>query len=124
MSEYIRVTPTSEGLHTAEIPAALESVHKLTNPDARGLSNQLNPFANTAPPTFEFLAISEGKMNQSSSTTVSTTQRISKRSRNGSRRSTRKRLTSLDELNLEQNSSTQSNTHRTSIMSDSRMEDW
>ncbi|TYT60999.1 conjugal transfer protein [Natrialba swarupiae] len=61
MSEYIRVTPTSEGLHTAEIPAALESVHKLTNPDARGLSNQLNPFANTAPPTFEFLAISEGE---------------------------------------------------------------
>ncbi|WP_152419800.1 ATP-binding protein [Natrialba hulunbeirensis] len=61
MSEYIRVTPTSEELHTAEIPAALESLHKLTNPNVRGLSDRLNPFADTTPPTFEFLAVSEGE---------------------------------------------------------------
>ncbi|NGM71332.1 ATP-binding protein [Natronolimnobius sp. AArcel1] len=61
MSEYIRVTPTSEKLRTAEVPAALESLHKLTNPAARNVSDRLNPFADTAPPTFEFLAISEGE---------------------------------------------------------------
>ncbi len=61
MSEYIRVTPTSEELHTAEIPSALESLHKLTTPNVRGLSDRLNPFADTAPPTFEFLAVSEGE---------------------------------------------------------------
>ena len=61
MSEYIRVTPTSEQLHTADIPAALESLHKLTNPAANQLLSRLNPLTDTSPPTFEFIAISEGK---------------------------------------------------------------
>lgn len=61
MNEYIKVTPTSEELPTAEIPAALESLHKLTNSDSRSIMNRLNPFLDTSPPTMEFLAISEGE---------------------------------------------------------------
>ncbi|MCU4975035.1 primase-like DNA-binding domain-containing protein [Halobacteria archaeon AArc-m2/3/4] len=60
MSDYIRVTPTSEDLRIGDIPAALESLHKLTNSDAEGIVNRLNPFTDTSPPTFEFLAISTG----------------------------------------------------------------
>ncbi|RKD87988.1 ATP-binding protein [Halopiger aswanensis] len=58
--EYLRVIPTSEELHTEDIPTAIESLYKLTNPTHRSLSSRLNPFADTTPPTFEFLAVSKG----------------------------------------------------------------
>ncbi|MWV38819.1 conjugal transfer protein [Natrialba sp. INN-245] len=60
MTEYIQVTPTSEEVELGEVPTALESLHTLTNPDAGSFANRLNPLSDTSPPTFEFLAISEG----------------------------------------------------------------
>ncbi|WP_317175902.1 conjugal transfer protein [Halomontanus rarus] len=60
MSDYIRVTPTSEDIQIGDVPTALESLHKLTNSDAESTFNRLNPFTDTSPPTFEFLAISTG----------------------------------------------------------------
>lgn len=60
MTEYIRVTPTSERTRKPTVPAVFESLHKLKNPNASTLSNRVNPFVDTSPPVFEFLAISEG----------------------------------------------------------------
>jgi len=58
--DYIRVTPTSEGLTANEIPTVLASLHKLTAEDSGGLLGTLNPFGSSGPPRFEFLALSEG----------------------------------------------------------------
>ena len=59
-SECLKVTPTSGTLHRIDIPAALESLHKLSNPAAESLWNRVNPGVDTSPPTFEFLAVSAG----------------------------------------------------------------
>ncbi|OIB57331.1 helicase HerA domain-containing protein [Natrialba sp. SSL1] len=61
MSDYVRVVPTSEGIRRTEVPAVFESLHKLKNPNATEFTKRLNPFVDTSPPTFEFIAISEGK---------------------------------------------------------------
>ncbi|WP_226024054.1 ATP-binding protein [Halomicrobium salinisoli] len=60
MSEYLRVTPTSEQLDPESIPRVLESLHKLTSPGSSGLGAKLNPLHSDTPPRFEFLALSEG----------------------------------------------------------------
>ncbi|MDR5673561.1 primase-like DNA-binding domain-containing protein [Halalkaliarchaeum sp. AArc-GB] len=60
MTEYVRVTPTSERLRKENLPAAFESLHKLSNPATSKLANRVNPLVDTSPPTFEFVAISEG----------------------------------------------------------------
>ncbi|WP_117595437.1 conjugal transfer protein [Haloprofundus halophilus] len=57
--EYIRVTPTSETVHTSTIPTAIESLHKLTA-EQSSLTQRLNPLHSNPPPTFEFLVVSEG----------------------------------------------------------------
>ncbi|WP_148294593.1 ATP-binding protein, partial [Halarchaeum acidiphilum] len=59
MSEYLRVTPTTEAVAPAGVPRLLESLHKLTNEDP-GLGAKLNPLSSSTPPRFEFLALSEG----------------------------------------------------------------
>jgi len=59
MREYLRVTPTSEGLDPEGIPRVLESLHKLTTAESTGFAQKLNPHSKT-PPKFEFLALSEG----------------------------------------------------------------
>ncbi|MBP1955866.1 DNA helicase HerA-like ATPase [Halarchaeum rubridurum] len=60
MSEFLRVTPTSEELDPAGIPRLLESLHKLTSEDS-GLDSTLNPLSSSTPPRFEFLALSDGE---------------------------------------------------------------
>ncbi|MFC7325874.1 ATP-binding protein [Halorubrum rutilum] len=60
MAEYLRVTPTSEGLDPESIPRVLDSLHKLTTPGSSGLGAKLNPLHSETPPRFEFLAISDG----------------------------------------------------------------
>ena len=60
MSEYLRVTPTSEPVTKTNLPAAIESLHTLSNPAASAVTNRLNPLVDTAPPTFQFLAVSAG----------------------------------------------------------------
>ena len=60
MREYLRVTPTSEGLISEGIPRALESLHKLTTAESAGLAQKLNPLHSDTPLRFEFLALSEG----------------------------------------------------------------
>ncbi|MCU4719585.1 ATP-binding protein [Halapricum hydrolyticum] len=60
MREYLRVTPTSEGLDPEGIPRVLESLHKLTTAKSTGLAQKLNPLHSKTPPKFEFLALSEG----------------------------------------------------------------
>ncbi|QLC35482.1 conjugal transfer protein (plasmid) [Halarchaeum sp. CBA1220] len=59
MSEYLRVTPTSEELDPSGIPRLLESLHKLTREES-GLGSRLNPLSSSTPPRFEFLALSDG----------------------------------------------------------------
>jgi len=59
MTEYLRVTPTSERLTPEGIPRVLESLHKLTA-ESTGLTQKLNPLHSETPPRFEFLALSEG----------------------------------------------------------------
>lgn len=59
MSEYLRVTPTSERLTPEGIPRVLESLHKLTA-ESTGLTQKLNPLHSETPPRFEFIALSEG----------------------------------------------------------------
>jgi len=59
-NEYLKVTPTSGPLRRSDIPATLESLHKLSNPAAESFWNRANPGVDTAPPTFEFLAVSAG----------------------------------------------------------------
>ncbi|GGL40687.1 hypothetical protein GCM10009037_25540 [Halarchaeum grantii] len=59
MSEYLRVTPTSEELDPSGIPRLLESLHKLTREES-GLGSTLNPLSSSTPPRFEFLALSDG----------------------------------------------------------------
>jgi len=60
MREYLRVTPTSEGLDPEGIPRVLESLHKLTTAESTGLAQKLNPLHSKTPLRFEFLALSEG----------------------------------------------------------------
>lgn len=60
MREYLRVTPTSEGLDPEGIPRVLESLHKLTTTESTGLAQKLNPLNSDTPLRFEFLALSEG----------------------------------------------------------------
>jgi len=60
MREYLRVTPTSEGLDPEGIPRVLESLHKLTTAESTGFAQKLNPLHSKTPPKFEFLALSEG----------------------------------------------------------------
>jgi DNA helicase HerA-like ATPase len=60
MTEYIRVTPTSERVTKENLPAAFESLHKLSNPATSKLTNRVNPLVDTSPPTFQFLALSKG----------------------------------------------------------------
>jgi DNA helicase HerA-like ATPase len=60
MTEYLRVTPTSERLEPENIPRVLDSLHKLTTPGSSGLGAKLNPLHSETPPRFEFLAISDG----------------------------------------------------------------
>jgi hypothetical protein len=60
MREYLRVTPTSEGLDPEGIPRVLESLHKLTTTESTGLAQKLNPLHSDTPLRFEFLALSEG----------------------------------------------------------------
>ncbi|AKH98676.1 MULTISPECIES: ATP-binding protein [Halobacteriaceae] len=60
MSEYLRVTPTSERLDPESIPRILDSLHKLTTPGSSGLGAKLNPLHSETPPRFEFLAMSDG----------------------------------------------------------------
>ncbi|WP_226008318.1 ATP-binding protein [Natrinema salinisoli] len=60
MSEYLRVTPTSERLDPERIPRVLESLHKLTTPGSSSLGATLNPLHSETPPRFEFLAMSDG----------------------------------------------------------------
>jgi len=60
MTEYLRVTPTSEPLDSEGIPPLLESLHKLTSPASPGLLDRLNPLHGESPPRFEFLAVSDG----------------------------------------------------------------
>ncbi|MFP8890598.1 conjugal transfer protein [Natrialbaceae archaeon A-CW2] len=59
-SEYLKVTPTSGPLRRSDIPAVLESLHKLSNPTAESFWNRANPGVDTSPPTFEFLAVCAG----------------------------------------------------------------
>ncbi len=59
-NEYLKVTPTSGPLRRSDIPAALESLHKLSNPAAESFWSRVSPRVDTAPPTFEFLAVSAG----------------------------------------------------------------
>ncbi|GAA0311822.1 hypothetical protein GCM10009066_26380 [Halarchaeum salinum] len=59
MSEYLRVTPTTEAVSPSGVPRILESLHKLTSEDS-GLGAKLNPLSSSTPPRFEFLALSEG----------------------------------------------------------------
>ncbi|TKX87637.1 ATP-binding protein, partial [Halorubrum sp. SS5] len=60
MTEYLRVTPTSERLAPDRIPRVLDSLHKLTTPGSVGLGAKLNPLHSETPLRFEFLAISDG----------------------------------------------------------------
>src|SRR6056297_2719799 len=60
MSEYLRVTPTSEELAPEGIPRVLESLHKLTTVESTGLAQKLNPLHSETPPRFEFLALTGG----------------------------------------------------------------
>jgi len=60
MTDYLRVTPTSEQLDPESIPRVLDSLHKLTTPGSPGLGAKLNPLHSDTPPRFEFLAISNG----------------------------------------------------------------
>ena len=60
MTEYVSVTPTSEQVTKENLPAAFESLHKLSNPATSKLTNRVNPLVDTSPPTFQFLALSEG----------------------------------------------------------------
>jgi hypothetical protein len=60
MREYLRVTPTSEGLDPEGIPRVLESLHKLTTAESTGFAQKLNPLHSDTPLRFEFLALSEG----------------------------------------------------------------
>jgi DNA helicase HerA-like ATPase len=60
MTDYLRVTPTSERLDPESIPRILDSLHKLTTPGSSGLGAKLNPLHSDTPPRFEFLAISDG----------------------------------------------------------------
>jgi len=60
MSEYLRVTPTSERLDSEQIPRILASLHKLTGTESARLTERLNPFHSATPPRFEFLALSDG----------------------------------------------------------------
>src|SRR6056297_4050463 len=60
MREYLRVTPTSEGLDPEGILRVLESLHKLTTAESTGLAQKLNPLHSKTPLRFEFLALSEG----------------------------------------------------------------
>ncbi|MFW5919748.1 MAG: ATP-binding protein, partial [Halanaeroarchaeum sp.] len=60
MTEYCRVTPTSEQLDPESIPRILESLHKLTTPGSSGIGATLNPFHSERPLRFEFLALSDG----------------------------------------------------------------
>jgi len=43
MREYLRVTPTSEGLDPEGIPRVLESLHKLTTAESTGLAQKAEP---------------------------------------------------------------------------------
>ncbi|MFB6303992.1 MAG: conjugal transfer protein, partial [Haloferacaceae archaeon] len=58
--EYIRVTPTSAPLDPDSISTALSSLHKLSSSTSEGFGSWLNPLRSTQPPTFEFVAVSEG----------------------------------------------------------------
>ena len=60
MTEYLRVTPTSEQFEPARVPSLLESLHKLTSNTSNGPLGKLNPLQSETPPRFEFLALSEG----------------------------------------------------------------
>ncbi|WP_435185550.1 ATP-binding protein [Halobellus sp. EA9] len=60
MTEYLRVTPTSERLDPESIPRVLDSLHKLTTPSSSSLGAKLNPLHSETPPRFEFLAVSDG----------------------------------------------------------------
>ncbi|WP_193310490.1 ATP-binding protein [Halorubrum halophilum] len=60
MTDYLRVTPTSEQLNPESIPRVLDSLHKLTTPGSSGLGAKLKPLHSDTPPRFEFLAISDG----------------------------------------------------------------
>ncbi len=57
---YLQITPSSESVTRTDIPATLESLHKLSNPNAGGLWDSIDPRVNTSPPVFEFLVICEG----------------------------------------------------------------
>ncbi|OTF01872.1 hypothetical protein [Halorubrum sp. SD683] len=59
MTDYLRVTPTSERLDPESISRVLDSLHKLTTPGSTGLGAKLNPVHSETPPRFEFLAFSD-----------------------------------------------------------------
>ena len=61
MREYLRVTPTSEGLDSEGIPRVFESLHKLATAGSTGLAQKLNPLHSETPLRFEFLALSGGE---------------------------------------------------------------
>jgi len=60
MTEYLKITPTTESLETDGILRALGSLHKLTTSTSTSLTEKLNPFHDPCPPRFEFIALSEG----------------------------------------------------------------
>ncbi|ELY41613.1 primase-like DNA-binding domain-containing protein [Natronorubrum sulfidifaciens] len=59
-TEYLKITPSSEPIHRTDVPATLESLHKLSNPASTSFWNRADPRVDTAPPTFEFLVVSTG----------------------------------------------------------------
>ncbi|GAA0682752.1 primase-like DNA-binding domain-containing protein [Natronoarchaeum mannanilyticum] len=58
--EYLRVTPTSEEYAASSVPETIASLHKLQTAESQSLGERLNPLYSTPPPTFEFLALSQG----------------------------------------------------------------
>ncbi len=52
--------PSSESVTRTDIPSTLESLHKLSNPNAGGFWDSIDPRVDTSPPVFEFLVVSEG----------------------------------------------------------------
>jgi len=58
--EYLQVTPTSEEYAASSVPETIASLHKLQTAESQSLGERLNPLYSTPPPTFEFLALSQG----------------------------------------------------------------
>jgi hypothetical protein len=58
--EYLQVTPTSKEYAASSVPETIASLHKLQTAESQSLGDRLNPLHSTPPPTFEFLALSQG----------------------------------------------------------------